>query len=63
MSIGGVARLLFNTLLRKQFPILKPGVAAPDFEALDHRGEPVRMSDFRGRYVVLWFFPKADTPG
>lgn len=39
------------------------GDMAPDFEALDHLGEPLRLRDFRGRRVVLWFFPKADTPG
>ncbi len=41
----------------------KPGDAAPDFELLDHRGQPVRLSDFRGRRVVLYFYPRAHTPG
>ena len=36
---------------------------APEFEATDHRGEAVRLADFRGRRVVLWFYPMADTPG
>ena len=36
---------------------------APDFEAVDQDGEPLRLSDFRGRWVVLYFYPKADTPG
>lgn len=43
--------------------MLKTGDVAPDFKVRNHRGEEVRLSDFRGRQVVLWFFPKADTPG
>lgn len=43
--------------------MLKVGDAAPDFEGTDHRGQRVKLSDFRGRKVLLWFFPKADTPG
>lgn len=43
--------------------MLKPGDAAPDFELTDHRGEPVRLQELKGKNVILWFFPKADTPG
>lgn len=43
--------------------MLKPGDPAPPFTAPDHRGGTVRLEDLRGRYVVLWFYPKADTPG
>jgi peroxiredoxin Q/BCP len=43
--------------------MLKPGDLAPDFEALDHMGHTVRLREFAGRRVVLWFYPKADTPG
>ena len=43
--------------------MLKPGDEAPDFELLDHLGRTVRLSDLRGQRVVLWFYPKADTPG
>jgi peroxiredoxin Q/BCP len=43
--------------------MLQPGDVAPDFEVLDHGGRTVRLSDFRGKQVVLWFYPKADTPG
>jgi peroxiredoxin Q/BCP len=42
---------------------LKAGDRAPDFTALDDRGQTVTLSDFRGRFVVLYFYPKADTPG
>lgn len=43
--------------------MLEPGAQAPDFEVLDHTGRLVRLSDYRGKNVVLWFYPKADTPG
>lgn len=42
---------------------LKIGDMAPDFEAQTDTGETVRLSDFRGRRVVLYFYPKDDTPG
>lgn len=34
-----------------------------DFSAVNEDGEPVKLSDFRGKPVVLFFYPKADTPG
>jgi peroxiredoxin Q/BCP len=43
--------------------MLEPGSPAPDFEAQDHEGGTVRLSDFRGKNLLLWFYPKADTPG
>lgn len=43
--------------------MLKPGDKAPDFDAEAHDGTRVRLSDLRGKKVVLWFYPKADTPG
>src|SRR3954466_12139408 len=43
--------------------MLQAGDEAPDFELADQDGEPVRLSSFRGRPVVLYFYPKADTPG
>jgi thioredoxin-dependent peroxiredoxin len=39
------------------------GRPAPDFELPDQDGNPVRLSDLRGGLVVLYFYPKADTPG
>jgi peroxiredoxin Q/BCP len=44
-------------------PMLKVGDIAPDFELQDQAGRSVRLADFAGRTVVLWFYPKADTPG
>jgi thioredoxin-dependent peroxiredoxin len=43
--------------------LIEVGTEAPDFTLPDHDGEPVRLSDLRGRPVVLYFYPKADTPG
>src|ERR671938_1088961 len=43
--------------------MIEVGEQAPDFELPDQDGEPVRLSDFRGSAVVLYFYPKADTPG
>ena len=43
--------------------MLKAGDHAPAFTAKAHTGETVRLSDYAGKHVVLWFYPKADTPG
>jgi peroxiredoxin Q/BCP len=43
--------------------MIETGQQAPDFELPDQDGRPVRLSDLRGRRVVLYFYPKADTPG
>jgi peroxiredoxin Q/BCP len=42
---------------------LKPGDPAPEFAALTQEGERVALSDFRGKPVILYFYPKDDTPG
>ena len=42
---------------------LKAGDTAPEFAVPDHQGNTVRLADLRGKTVVLWFYPKADTPG
>ena len=44
-------------------PTLKPGDPAPDFSTTATGGKPVSLSDFRGRNVVLYFYPKDNTPG
>jgi peroxiredoxin Q/BCP len=43
--------------------MIDTGVPAPDFELPDQDGKPVTLSGLRGRRVVLYFYPKADTPG
>ncbi|WP_375417521.1 thioredoxin-dependent thiol peroxidase [uncultured Hymenobacter sp.] len=42
---------------------LEPGQPAPDFAAPDQDGNLIRLQDFRGRRVALYFYPKDDTPG
>ncbi len=43
--------------------MVEVGGPAPDFEATAHTGEKVRLGDFKGRIVVLYFYPRAMTPG
>jgi peroxiredoxin Q/BCP len=43
--------------------MIEPGEAAPDFALPDQDGREVQLSDFRGQPLVLYFYPKADTPG
>jgi len=42
---------------------LKAGDQAPDFESKDQDGNPIKLSDFKGKKVVLYFYPKDNTPG
>lgn len=42
---------------------LTTGVTAPDFAALTDSGDSVKLSDYQGQKVVLYFYPKDDTPG
>lgn len=42
---------------------LKLGDPAPDFQTIDDQGKAVSLKDFRGKAVVLYFYPKDDTPG
>jgi peroxiredoxin Q/BCP len=43
--------------------MLQDGAKAPDFELPDADGQPIRLSSLKGRPVVLYFYPKNDTPG
>ena len=43
--------------------MLQPGTEAPDFTVPDQDGNEVTLSDLRGRWVLLWWYPMADTPG
>lgn len=42
---------------------LKPGDKAPDFKAKDEQGNDISLSDYKGKKLVLFFYPKASTPG
>lgn len=41
----------------------QPGEMAPDFEVLTDEGKPLKLSDLHGKNVILYFYPRADTPG
>lgn len=56
-------KILAALRIQGDAPLLKVGATAPSFEAPDQHGRIVKLSDFAGQTVVLWFYPKADTPG
>ena len=39
------------------------GEKAPEFSSLDQNGKKIALKDFKGKWVVLYFYPRADTPG
>ena len=43
--------------------MIEPGSAAPAFTLPDQSGAPVSLADLRGSWVLLWWYPKAGTPG
>jgi peroxiredoxin Q/BCP len=43
--------------------MLEEGTTAPDFTTLDANGNEIKLSDLRGQRIVLYFYPKDDTPG
>jgi thioredoxin-dependent peroxiredoxin len=43
--------------------MLAEGTPAPDFSLPDQNGDVVRLADLRGQWVLLWWYPKASTPG
>ncbi len=59
MAAHGVRELVVG----RQRKMLEPGDEAPDFSVAAHDGSTVKLSDYRGKKVLLWFYPKADTPG
>jgi len=58
-----VAILLLPRLLSGSRAVPTAGSAAPDFTLLSQEGSSVRLQDFRGSWVVLYFYPKDQTPG
>jgi len=66
-EIGRTVRTLDSeascSLTDRRRPMLTPGQTAPDFSLPDQHGEIVRLSDLSGRWVLLWWYPKAATPG
>ena len=43
--------------------MLQTGTEAPTFSVNDHNGNSINLKDYLGKKIVLWFYPKADTPG
>lgn len=43
--------------------MLKPGDKAPEFSGKDQNGTPISLSDYRGKKLILYFYPKDNTPG
>ena len=43
--------------------MLETGTAAPAFSAPDQSGQQVSLADLAGKWVVMWWYPKASTPG
>ena len=58
--VSGALLALFSSPLAAG---LKPGDNAPAFELLDQHSRPHKLSDYRGQWLVLYFYPKDDTPG
>ena len=48
---------------RAACPRSRPAIAHPAFTLKDQHGKPVKLTGFKGRKVVVYFYPKADTPG
>ncbi len=53
----------FPKLFQVKTKMLKVGDKAPQFSLVSDAGQPVSLKDFAGKNVVLFFFPKANTPG
>lgn len=59
-ALGVLAAMIFGAAQAQE---LAPGAPAPAFELKDQDGKAHRLEDYRGRWVVLYFYPKDDTPG
>ena len=53
----------FNNKIKKKMTHLKEGQKAPSFEGIDQNSNKVKLGDFSGKKVVLYFYPKDNTPG
>src|SRR5437868_11450534 len=54
---------IFSSQQTEDRTMLQAGDTAPDFTARDEQGNELKLSDLRGQNVVLYFYPKDDTPG
>ena len=53
----------FLQLFHKSMTKIKTGAKAPDFKGVDQHGNEIKLSDYKGKKVILYFYPKDDTPG
>jgi|SRR5689334_3996986 len=58
-----MAAILDSSVVRKAFPVLASGQAFPNFSLPNQDGKTVSLSDFAGHWLVVYFYPKDDTPG
>jgi len=61
LAVGLLCLLALTATARAEVPAI--GAAAPGFSLPDQNGTPRRLAEWRGRWVVLYFYPKDDTPG
>ena len=61
--VAGIALLLWRMAAYANRNLPKPGDAAPDFKLPDQNGKARESSEFRGKWLVLYFYPRDDTPG
>ncbi|MBT3479642.1 MAG: redoxin domain-containing protein [Candidatus Marinimicrobia bacterium] len=54
---------MMTFLFGKSADTLKVGDMAPDFTLLSEENKKITLKDYRGKWVIVYFFPKADTPG
>lgn len=63
MLVVGCAQPAPQPAVTTKDQAMQIGKPAPDFAVQDETGTVRKLADFRGKTLVLWFYPKADTPG
>jgi len=63
LVLAGIAAIALTLFSRGARAELLAGQGAPNFSLVDQSGNTHRLSDYRGKWVVLYFYPKDDTPG
>lgn len=58
-----VRQMLQQTVTGNKGQVLTQGTPAPDFDVPDENGKRQTLKEYRGKKVILWFFPRASTPG
>jgi hypothetical protein len=60
---GALGHLIRQAVTGKKGKVLPAGVPAPDFTAKDESGNEHTLKQYRGMKLILWFYPRASTPG